>query len=131
MVISGGARSVDSWAEQGWLALGGEVLSYRVRELGLERFAVEEWHLGIPQPTLRVVIEYPTAADYVSALFFRTFAVLDLGRPDRVVAFYPEHGAWTSQRGTEFTVELASNEVNRIPTYILRKGETEWESVTS
>jgi len=122
VLISGGARGVDTTAETRWLQLGGEVYSYRVREIKVEPFqeyAVEEWHLGVEHPTIRQVIEYPEFMDYVSALFARSMLVCE--KVDRVIAFYGDN-PWKHHRGTEFTVEIASNEANHIPTYIYRTG---------
>ena len=101
VLVSGGANGVDKLAESLWLELGGEVWSFRVRQLGLNRFGIEKWELGGEQPRVFVLNEEPTFANWMSAAIYRNALIAEHGQ--RVVAFY-KRGL---SRGTQVTVDFA------------------------
>lgn len=104
LVVSGGAKGVDSFAEK-WWAKYGAVESYRPARRK-DSFGVALWSYGaaVPQPSTRFMLEMPTFEDYRSALFFRNMLIAE--RCDRLVAFYRRGGS----RGTRFTVDCARGE---------------------
>lgn len=101
LLVSGGAVGVDKVAERTWLELGGRVNSYRVRELGPTKFAIECWELGGDTPRCYVLADEPTTYDYSSALIHRDAVVAE--RAKRVVAFFRRGRSG----GTQTTVDLA------------------------
>ena len=101
ILLSGGARGVDKWAEQTWLSLGGRVRSLRPRRVGDEDYAVEEWQLGGRQPQTFRRTDLPTGADYSSACLIRDIQIAD--EATRVVAFF----RYGLSRGAGFTAEWA------------------------
>lgn len=103
IVVSGGAKGVDSAAEQGWLALGGRVESYRPKQLGLESYGIEFWELGVPQPRVFLLANEPTFEDYASACHYRDMLIAE--SCDRLVVFY----APRRSRGAAFTAEMAGH----------------------
>lgn len=109
IVVSGGAKGVDSAAEQGWLALGGRVESYRPKQLGLEEYGIEFWELGVPQPRVFVLANEPTFGDYESACLYRDLLIAEAC--DRLAAFYRPGRSW----GALFTAEMAGH--NGKPVY--------------
>lgn len=98
LLVSGGADGVDRTAEQTWLELGGKVKSFRVREQGLQKFAIECWELGGEQPSCYVLVDHPTWPERVFALFYRNTLIAEAA--DRVVGFYQRGRS----AGTLFTV---------------------------
>lgn len=102
-IISGGAKGVDKAAEEGWLALGGHVHSYRPKQIGLEEYGVEFWDLGGEQPRVFLLTNEPTFADYASACNYRDLLIAE--ECDRLAVFY----APGRSRGAAFTAEMAGN----------------------
>ena len=98
-IVSGGAEGVDTEAEKKALSLGMRVRSYRPYKVSDEEYGIEEWTLG-ERPSVRHMVEQPTFATYVDALFYRNILVVDVS--ERVVAFWNE---WSE--GTRFTVGYA------------------------
>lgn len=86
ILVSGGARGVDTWAEKAWLTAPGVVFSYRPKQLGPEEYGIELWELGCEQPRVYVLANEPTWADYGSACLYRDMLIAD--NCDRLVAFY-------------------------------------------
>ena len=103
ILVSGGAAGVDVTAEQGWLALGGQVVSYRVRELSEEEFCAEKWELGGPQPRIWTLDDV-TFADWSSALIYRDMLIAQ--ECNKLVAFMRKGGS----RGSKWTCLFAGNE---------------------
>ena len=99
VIVSGGAEGVDTEAEKKALSLGMRVRSYRPYKVSYEEYGIEEWTLG-ERPSVRHMVEQPTFATYVDALFYRNILVVDVS--ERVVAFWNE---WSE--GTRFTVGYA------------------------
>jgi len=103
IVVSGGAMGVDTCAEQTFLNLGREVISYRAARKpgkGEESWLAEEWKLGTASPLITPL--EPTFADRTSALFYRNMLIVDLA--DKVVSF---HAAGSP--GTAFTKGYAKD----------------------
>lgn len=90
ILVSGGdrttPRAVDARAEDTWLALGGEVISFRVRAIGHDTYGIERWELGGPQPRVFLLVNEPTWADYKSALLYRNLLIAE--ECDRLVLFH-------------------------------------------
>ena len=86
LLVSGGADGVDKVAEREWLELGGQVRSYRVRELGPQNFMVEQWDLGGPDSRCFVLVDHPSWANRMSAFFYRNMLIAE--HSDRVVVFF-------------------------------------------
>lgn len=85
VVVSGGAEGVDKTAETVAYACGIRAISFRVVELAMESFGVQEWHIG-PEGYVRIMVEQPTWLNFNSALQFRNSIIVE--RADRVVAFW-------------------------------------------
>jgi predicted Rossmann fold nucleotide-binding protein DprA/Smf involved in DNA uptake len=98
-IISGGARGVDETAEQEANRLGLQVISFRVCQIELDGYGVEEWHFG-RETYIRVMRERPVWADYESALLYRNSVIVE--HADRVVAF---RAAFS--RGTSLAMDFA------------------------
>jgi hypothetical protein len=98
-IVSGGADGVDKMAEQTGMQSRLGVLSYRPFKISDEEYGIEEWSMG-PNAYVRRMVEQPTFATYVDALFYRNILVVDFS--ERVVAFWNE---WSE--GTKFTVGYA------------------------
>lgn len=94
VIVSGGARGVDTTAETEAARLGLKVLSFRVHTFDSERYGVEEWHLGAQAPYTRILLDHPTWADYNSALAYRNSLIVQAA--DRVVAFRTQWSPGTS-----------------------------------
>ncbi len=92
-LVSGGARGVDSFAENFWRGQGGQVLSIRPVQLADQDYGIEYWtneSVWMPQ-------DWPTFLDYGSAAISRDMLIAD--HADRGVAF------WHNQsRGTGHTI---------------------------
>ena len=101
LLVSGGADGVDKTAEQEWLALGGHVWSFRVREQGPEKFVIEMWDLG-NEPKCFILTNEPTWANRTSALFYRDALIAE--HSDRVVAFYRRGRSGGTQTTVDFAV---------------------------
>lgn len=101
LLVSGGADGVDKTAEQTWLELGGKVKSFRTREFGPTKHAVEVWELGGDEPRVYVPAEEPTWYDREGALFYRDVLIAE--ESNRVVAFYRRGRS----PGTQFTAGWA------------------------
>ena len=80
VVISGGAKGTDTFAEQAWRALGGTVISLRVKEhpfggFGVMRFELREYPLATAfDLTLQ---GHPTWQEPEGALFYRNMLIAD------------------------------------------------------
>lgn len=87
-IVSGGAKGIDSCAEQTWLKLGGKVISYRPKRISFdpEEWIIEVWELGIPKPRVYDHLGYPTAADFKSCAFLRNILIAETAT--RLTAFY-------------------------------------------
>lgn len=109
IIVSGGARGVDKWAEERWLEFGGRVESYRPKQIGLEEYGIEFWELGVPQPRVYMLVNEPTWGNYESACLYRDILIAEAC--DRLVAFYKPGRSW----GTLFTAEMAGH--NGKPVY--------------
>lgn len=90
VVVSGGARGVDSRAERTWRDLGGSVVSFRPKRIdggadtevyGVERLDGDE----------ATVLTEPNFADYRSALLYRDILIAE--ECDRLVAFMRKGGS--------------------------------------
>ena len=105
LLISGGAAGVDKLAEQTWLSLGGRVQSFRPKMLEPERYGVEVWNLGDPQPSVGVLGEpHPTWRTYAGAAWYRNLLIAE--KAHRVVAFYRR----SRSAGAASTVDAARAE---------------------
>ncbi len=98
VIVSGGAKGVDTTAETAALACGLDVVSYRVRSISYGEHAIEEWTLG-STPFVRLMTEHPTWDKYEGALFYRNILIAQ--KADRLVAF---RAAWSP--GTTFTMDV-------------------------
>ena len=87
-IVSGGAKGIDTCAEQTWLSLGGKVISYRPKRISFEpeEWIIEVWELGIPKPRVYDHLGYPTAADFKSCAFLRNILIAEVST--RLAAFY-------------------------------------------
>lgn len=80
VVISGGAKGTDTFAEQAWRKLGGEVVSLRVKEhphggFGVMRYELRDHPLStVYDLTLQ---GHPTWEEAEGALFYRSMLVAD------------------------------------------------------
>lgn len=100
-IISGGAVGIDSIAEGAARDAGLNVRSYRVEKVSDLEYTITEWvYGGQGKASVRRMIEQPTFATYVDALFFRNTLIVD--RADRVVAFWNE-----MSEGTKFGLGYA------------------------
>jgi hypothetical protein len=99
ILVSGGARGVDTVAEKLWLSFGGRVESYRPVKKG-ESWAVEKWELGGEQPRVYLLVNEPTWENYKSAATYRDILIADAA--DRVIAFMRSGGS----RGAGFTATM-------------------------
>lgn len=115
VIVSGGARGVDTTAEQEWLSLGGQVMSFRVRKLGLEEHGVERWDLGGQQPRLVFLANEPTWRTYESALIYRDVLIAEAC--DRLVLFHRR--GWRGGGGITADIARAAEK----PTYEYEKQE--------
>lgn len=112
VLLSGGARGVDAVAESTWQSCGGRVWSYRIHQLGPDKWGVEKWEYGGDEQATRAQLHgHPTFMDPTSALHYRSMLVAE--DCDRVVAF---EGKLT-MRGTEFTITIA-HESYRKPVHV-------------
>lgn len=102
ILVSGGALGVDLAAENEWCSLGGSVESYRPKAIGPVEWAIEKWELG-PTPSVRLLIEDPTFANFKSAALYRDMLIAEVS--NRVVAFMAPGGS----RGASFTAEMGEN----------------------
>ena len=107
-LVSGGAPGVDHYAEQTWLAFGGQVISFRPKKVSAfdkeDEYGVEVWHLGGDQPHVATQSYpfYPTFADYGSAAAYRDMLIAE--EADRCMAF-----RYNKSRGTSLTIEFFEN----------------------
>lgn len=107
IVVSGGAKGVDTFAEQGWLGRGGRVVSFRAKQVD-EGFVIEEWRL--PDGGIHVH-PTPAFADRAGALIYRDALIAE--RCDRLTAFYRRGRS----NGTTITVGFARNEGKPVTEY--------------
>ncbi len=116
LLISGGAQGVDTWAEQGWMALGGQVRSYRpVKTAGgmqEDEYSIEVWSLG--ERPMVFIAPGPTFADFNSAATYRDMLIAE--HADRGVAF-----RFNKSRGTTLTIGFF--EVLDKPIHVYDEGE--------
>jgi hypothetical protein len=116
VLLSGGARGVDSTAEFSWHQLGGLVNSYRIKKLAPGKWVVEKWVYRKGERLLRAVLQAePSFQDPTSALFYRSMLVAEAA--DRVCAF----AGRGLMRGTEFTTWVARNGYQK-PVHLWRDG---------
>lgn len=102
VVVSGGAEGVDRYAEQTWAALGGRVISFRVRQISPEEYGVQRVTFGGGQPTaVDWLTDEPTFETYDGALIYRDMLIAELA--DRGVGF--RAGGFYS-RGTTHTADF-------------------------
>lgn len=99
VIVSGGAKGVDKAAESTAFACGLAAYSYRVLELGIETFGIQEWKLGADS-YVRYMAEEPNFLNYDSALAFRNSIIVQ--RCNRLVAFWTGHS-----RGTALALDFA------------------------
>ncbi len=102
IVVSGGAPGADNTGEQAHLARGGEVWSFRVRQLGKKEFGVEVWFLGGENPRIVPLTGEPTFANRKSALVYRDMLIAY--ECDEMSAFW---NGWSP--GTRFTTTFAQD----------------------
>lgn len=115
IVVSGGAKGVDKFAETTWLQLGHEVWSYRVLKLGWDDFATERWVLspeGSRVDRLTIGTGHPHARDYNSALLYRNALIAEACT--RLVAFYRPGGSTGTNITEGFAREGYGKEVHRV-----------------
>ena len=113
VVVSGGAKGVDRFAERFWVEHGGKVESYRV---GRDRrysdggvFLIEKWHLGPGENRIEHLHHpHPHFSDYTSGLWYRSMLIAEVC--DRLVAFARRGGS----TGTRFTVDCARGEGKQV-----------------
>jgi predicted Rossmann fold nucleotide-binding protein DprA/Smf involved in DNA uptake len=98
VLISGGARGVDTYAEKFWIGAGGEAVSLRPVQVTPGSWGINELRFGQNPGSIRHT--HPTWADVESALLYRNMLIVD--RADRVVAF---HANWSP--GTAFSKAYA------------------------
>lgn len=123
VLLSGGAEGVDTYAETTWLALGGEVRSYRPVQIsgGMQEdeFGIEVWSLGTEHPMVFRPPDLPTFADFTSAATFR----------DMLIAGHADVGAafrFNKSRGTTITVGFF--EAAGKPIYLYEEGSNGTQS---
>jgi hypothetical protein len=95
ILVSGGARGVDSFAEQAWQSLGGNIISLRPVRLDPDRWAVERWETK--EQRVYIPLGHPEWADFNSAAFYRDMLIAE--ESDRGVAFRHNYS-----RGTGHTI---------------------------
>jgi hypothetical protein len=96
VLVSGGARGADSFAETYWRGRGGRVLSIRPVQIDQDDYAIEYWlddNVWRPQ-------EWPTFGDFKSAAFMRNWIIAD--QSDRGVAFWHNKSRGTADTITRF-----------------------------
>ena len=96
MVISGGAKGADTFAEQAWRARGGEVISLRAKEHPNGGFGVMRYELR-DHPLSTVfdlsLMGHPTWETIEGALFYRNMLIAD--EAERAVVFWNGRSAGT------------------------------------
>ncbi len=100
VIVSGGAEGADSFAEQAWRAQGGNVISFRPKQLPSGGFTVVKYELSA-RPTAfdLYLLGHPTWADFAGAAFYRNMLIAD--EVERCVAF------WNGRsEGTRNTMDL-------------------------
>lgn len=100
IVVSGGAKGVDAWAEEEWMSLGGRVISFRVICPQPGMFQAEELGLS-PSGKGYHRLHEPSFADRRSCLLFRNLLIVE--KSDRLVSFM----SVLPSPGTMFTREVA------------------------
>lgn len=87
LVVSGGARGVDTTAEQVWISLGGSVVSLRPREESPGRWIVERFEFGGGAGRCVDMTQEgePSFGDFASAAYYRNLLIAE--KCDRCVAF--------------------------------------------
>jgi predicted Rossmann fold nucleotide-binding protein DprA/Smf involved in DNA uptake len=101
ILVSGGADGTDKVAETIWLQLGGQLISLRPKQLGLETYGIERWELGGDSPKVFVLIDHPTFQTYASACIYRDMLIAEMS--ERTVAFFRRF----KSPGAGFTLEHA------------------------
>jgi hypothetical protein len=108
ILVSGGAEGVDRMAEQTWLALGGQVKSFRPVKTGgdltsEDEYGIEVWELGGEHPTVSRPGNEPRFADYTSAATYRDMLIAE--EADRGMAFWANKSRGTAGTITFFEVQ--------------------------
>ena len=95
VVVSGGAKGTDSFAEQGWIARGGRVISYRAKDHPTGGFGIYKYELGVAQPVVfdLHLMGDPTWQEVEGALFYRNMLIAD--EVERAVVFWNGRSAGT------------------------------------
>ena len=114
-LVSGGNHSaedsVDFFAEQLWLGLGGHVISFRPKKVRDEHYIIERWEGREGRfHAVTDLIHEPSWRDFRSAAIFRNMLICEIAT--RVVCFY----APGRSPGTMFTAQVA-REAEEIPVY--------------
>ncbi len=94
LLVSGGAGGVCWEAEQGHLARGGRVISFRPFQQGDEDFRVHEWRM----PDGGMIEHDITFMDWTSAAMYRSMLIAE--RSDHGDAYWDGHS-----RGTMFEID--------------------------
>lgn len=99
ILVSGGARGVDSFAEQAWQSLGGNVISLRPTVLSGGCWAVERWESN--EGRVFIPVGEPEWADFKSAAFYRNMLIAE--EADAGVAFHANNsrGTWSTRDAFE------------------------------
>lgn len=120
-LVSGGnnsvpGQSVDFFAEQLWLSLGGAVTSFRPTQIESGHWLIERWEgSGGQFRAVRRLDRHPSWADFKSAATYRDMLIAE--EAEVVVAFYRSG----KSRGAAFTIEAGQNEEK--PTYEFERVE--------
>ena len=107
IIVSGGADGVDKIAESRWLAYGGQVVSFRPLRIEdfdrWQQWAIQKWHLGGPHPSVRIMDEEPTWADFHGAATYRNMLIAEIAH--KGVAFHSGGSGGTASTIDAFVAE--------------------------
>lgn len=98
-IVSGGAKGIDSSAEERAMELGLHVVSFRPFKMAEHEYAVVEWNLNPPDGNAYTDLlagPHPTWANYISAVTYRDMLIAEAA--DQMVAF-----RWKRSGGTSMT----------------------------
>lgn len=105
VIVSGGAKGVDTTAEQEALGLGLDIVSFRPTKLADEEYGVDRWELGLDKPR-KITLGEPASrmwATYAGAAWYRNLLIAETS--DVGVGFWDERSHGTQQTKDAFTAE--------------------------